>query len=133
MYAGWTLGILAFAGFGLATAVWQMLLASFLVMLFSTFGQVVWMTLMHRLVPTAMLGRVASMDWLVSISLTPLSFALTAPVAAAIGARETLVAAGLIGAVVTAAFLLLPGIRAVEREVALTPHSAVGAGDRAGG
>jgi hypothetical protein len=114
MYGGWTVGILAFVGFGLATAAWQMMLTSFVVMAASTLGQIVWMTLMHRLVPSALLGRVASIDWLVSLSLIPLSYAFTAPVAAAIGARETLLAAGLLGTVVTAAFLLLPGIRDVE-------------------
>ena len=39
-----------------------------------------------------MLGRVSSLDWLISIGLLPLSFALTGPVSAAIGVRETLVA-----------------------------------------
>jgi DHA3 family tetracycline resistance protein-like MFS transporter len=62
-----------------------------------------------------MLGRVSSLDWLISIGLLPLSFALTAPVAAAVGAQTTLVAAGLTGAVVTLAALLLPGMFDVER------------------
>ena len=41
-----------------------------------------------------MLGRVSSLDWLISIGLLPISFAVTGPVAAAIGAQTTLVAAG---------------------------------------
>ena len=61
-----------------------------------------------------MLGRVSSLDWLISIGLLPLSFALTGPVSAAIGAQGTLVAAGVVGAVVTLAALCLPGMRAVE-------------------
>ena len=44
-----------------------------------------------------MLGRVSSLDWLISIGLLPVSFALTAPVAAALGVRATLVGAGLVG------------------------------------
>ncbi len=63
-----------------------------------------------------MLGRVSSLDWLISIGLLPLSFALTAPVSAAMGARETLVVAGVAGAVVTFAGLAVPGVRAVEED-----------------
>ena len=73
-----------------------------------------WATAKQRHVPAAMLGRVSSLDWLISIGLLPLSFALTGPVSAAIGVRATLVAAGVLGAAVTFAALLLPGMRSVE-------------------
>jgi DHA3 family tetracycline resistance protein-like MFS transporter len=62
-----------------------------------------------------MLGRVSSLDWLISIGLLPLSFALTGPVSAAVGAQATLVVAGVAGAAVTLAGLLVPGVRAIER------------------
>lgn len=62
-----------------------------------------------------MLGRVTSLDWLVSISLTPISFAIVGPVAAAVGVRETLIGAGIVGAMITTAFLFLPGMRDLER------------------
>ena len=62
-----------------------------------------------------MLGRVSSLDWLISIGLLPLSFALTAPVAAAFGARATLVGAAVLGAAVTLSAYFLPGMRAIER------------------
>jgi len=65
-------------------------------------------------VPAALLGRVSSLDWLISIGLLPVSFALTGPVSGAIGAQATLVAAGVIGGVVTFAALLLPGMRAID-------------------
>jgi hypothetical protein len=42
------------------------------------------------------------------------SFALTAPVAALIGVRATLVGAAIIGTGATAAALLIPGIRDIE-------------------
>jgi hypothetical protein len=76
----------------------------------------VWVTLKQRHVPASMLGRVSSLDWLISIGLLPLSFALTAPVTEMIGARMTLVGAGVGGAVITFAALFLPGMRDVERE-----------------
>ena len=61
-----------------------------------------------------MLGRVSSLDWLISIGLLPLSFALTAPVAAVVGVRATLIGAAAIGGVFTLAALFLPGMRDIE-------------------
>jgi MFS family permease len=114
MYATWTLATLAVAGYGLASAVWQLMLASLAFNALETAGTIVWATAKQRHVPAALLGRVSSLDWLISIGLLPLSFALTGPVSGAIGARATLIAAGVLGAAVTFAALLLPGMRAVE-------------------
>ena len=84
---------------------------------------IVWATTKQRLVPNRLLGRVSSVDWFVSIGLLPLSFALTGPVAAALGATTTLVWAGVLGASVTVAALFLPGMRATEaRDVALAAN-----------
>jgi MFS family permease len=117
MYLTWTLATLAVAGYGLASAVWQLMLASLAFNALETAGTIVWATAKQRHVPTALLGRVSSLDWLISIGLLPLSFALTGPVSGAIGAQTTLIAAGVLGAVVTFAALLLPGMRAVEGHV----------------
>jgi hypothetical protein len=75
----------------------------------------VWITTKQRLVPGRLLGRVSSFDWFISIGLVPLSYAFTGPVAEVVGARPTLVAAGLLGGAVTLAFLFLPGMRSIER------------------
>ena len=114
MYLAWTLATIAVAGYGLASAVWQLMLASLCFNALETAGTIVWATAKQRHVPAALLGRVSSLDWLISIGLLPVSFALTGPVSAAIGAQTTLVAAGVIGGAVTFAALLLPGMRAVE-------------------
>jgi DHA3 family tetracycline resistance protein-like MFS transporter len=114
MYITWTLATLAIAGYGLATAVWQLMAASLAFNALETAGTIVWATAKQRHVPAALLGRVSSLDWLISIGLLPLSFALTGPVSAAIGVQATLVGAGVLGAVVTFAALLLPGMRDVE-------------------
>jgi MFS family permease len=115
MYLTWSLATLAVAGYGLATGVWQLMLASLAFNALEAAGTVVWATTKHRLVPAALLGRVSSFDWFISIGLLPLSFAATGPVAEAIGAQTTLIAAGLLGSVVTLGFLFLPGMRAIER------------------
>jgi hypothetical protein len=114
MYLAWTAATLAVAGYGLATAVWQLMAACFVFNALETAGTIVWATAKQTHVPTALLGRVSSLDWLISIGLLPLSFALTGPVSEAIGARETLVGAAVLGGVVTFAALFLPGMRAIE-------------------
>ncbi|HYX84870.1 MAG TPA: MFS transporter [Gaiellales bacterium] len=115
IYVAWTLATLAVAGYGLATATWQLMAACLVFNALETAGTIVWATLKQRHVPAPLLGRVSSLDWLISIGLLPISFALTAPVAALTGARVTLVAAGAVGAVITAGALLLPGMLDLDR------------------
>jgi MFS family permease len=124
MYVVWTLATVAVAGYGLASAVWQLMLASLAFNGLETAGTIVWATAKQRHVPPALLGRVSSLDWLISIGLLPLSFALTGPVSGAIGPQATMVGAGLIGGAVTFAALLLPGMRAVEGRGAPAPARA---------
>ena len=121
MYAAWTVATIAVAGYGLGTAVWHLMLASAVFNALETAGTIVWITAKQRHVPSNMLGRVSSLDWLISIGLLPLSFALTGPVSAAIGAQTTLIVAGLAGAAVTLAGLFVPGVRDIERPAAAEP------------
>jgi MFS family permease len=114
MYATWTIATLAVAGYGLATASWQLMVACLLFNALETAGTIVWATIKQRHVPASMLGRVSSLDWLISIGLLPLSFALTAPVAGLVGARATLIGAAAIGGVITLGALFLPGMRDIE-------------------
>ncbi len=115
IYVVWTLATVAVAGYGLATAWWQLMVVSFVFNSLETVGTIVWATMKQRHVPAALLGRVSSLDWLISIGLLPISFALTGPVSALIGAQTTLIVAGLVGGSVTLAALFLPGMRDIER------------------
>ena len=80
IYACWTLATIAVAGYGLASAIWQLMVAAVAFNALETAGTIVWATLKQRHVPRRMLGRVSSLDWLISIGLLPVSFALTGPV-----------------------------------------------------
>jgi MFS family permease len=118
IYLVWTLATLAVAGYGVATAVWQLMLVSVTFNALETAGTIVWATVKQREVPASLLGRVSSLDWLISIGLLPVSLALTGPLSGAIGAQSTLIAAGIVGGAVTLAALYLPGMRTVERGLA---------------
>ena len=114
MYVVWTLATLAVAGYGLSVSVWQLMLACMVFNGLETAGTIVWATAKQRHVPGELLGRVSSLDWLISIGLLPLSFALTGPVSAAIGVRATLIGAGVLGAAITFGALFVRGVRSVE-------------------
>jgi MFS family permease len=115
MYLTWTIATLAIAGYGIANAAWELMLVCLVFNALEAAGTIVWATIKQHHVPGSMLGRVSSLDWLISIGLLPLSFALTAPVAAVFGARATLVGAAALGAAVTLSAFFLPGMRAIER------------------
>jgi len=115
MWGAWCVGDLMFIGLAVANAAWQMCLVAFIAFGLGTAALVVWNTLMNTLVPPELLGRVSSFDWFVSIGLTPLSFAITGPVASVLGARTTLGVSGALGAA-TFLFVFIPGVRNPERE-----------------
>ena len=124
MYVSWTLAEVVLIGYGIVTGVWQAMAITVVRGVGVAVGLIVWTTLMHRLVPTALLGRVSSFDWFVSIGLIPISFAATGPIAGAVGARETLLGAGVIGSALTISFLFLPGMRDTERVRGALPAAA---------
>jgi predicted outer membrane lipoprotein len=126
MFVSWTLGVLMIAGFGLMTELWHALVLSALSAALFEFGGVIWFTLLQQLVPRDLLGRVSSLDWLVSIGLVPLSFALTGPVAGIIGPETTLVVGGILGALLMLSLLFVRGVRDPERQ---PPGSGSGSGD----
>jgi len=115
MYMTWTVATLVIAGYGIANATWELMLVCLVFNALEAAGTIVWATIKQHHVPGSMLGRVSSLDWLISIGLLPLSFALTAPVAAVFGARMTLVGAAALGGAVTLSAFFLPGMRAIER------------------
>jgi len=125
IFLAWAVANLAMTPIGFATSAWQLMLLSVVIVSGLTLGNLIWFTLMGTLVPNEMLGRVSSLDMMVSFSLTPVSNALTGPAAALAGVRNTLLGAGVLGAVVGVAALLVPGVRDPEKaKVSAAPTSA---------
>jgi hypothetical protein len=118
MYLAWALSVASLAGYGVASNEWQAMAIALVSGAAFTVGNITWATLLHTHVPGEVLGRVSALDWLVSIGLTPVSFALAGPAAAALGVEATMIGAGALAASATLSFLLVPGIRDPEREVA---------------
>ena len=114
MYVAWAVGMLMTAGFGIATAIWQAMIFGFVAEGSIALLIVLWYTMLQRLVPRNLLGRVISLDWMISIAGVPISFAIVGPLAAAFGVDATLIGAGVLGAVITIAFMFVRGARDPE-------------------
>ncbi|HET7235128.1 MAG TPA: MFS transporter [Actinomycetota bacterium] len=127
LYVTWAIGMLMTAGFGIVTQLWEAMLVAMIAESCITTLVVIWVTLIQRLVPSELLGRVSSLDWLISTAGVPLSFAVVGPAADAFGADATLIAAGVLGAGITFAFMFYPGARDPERDGSLAEAEAVAA------
>jgi hypothetical protein len=118
MYAVWIPSGLVVAGIGLARGVVALALLYGLVGLLFELGNLIWITLLQERVPARVLGRVSSLDWLISVGTQPIAIAATGPLAAAVGATAVLVVGGLISVPTSVAGLLWPGVRDPDREAA---------------
>jgi DHA3 family tetracycline resistance protein-like MFS transporter len=123
MYACWTLATLAVAGYGLARSTTQLMIACLVFNALEAAGTIIWATIKQLHVPASLLGRVSSLDWLISIGFLPVSFALTAPAAGLIGVRNTLLVAAFVGSAATFGALFIPGMRAIEDTESINTRS----------
>jgi MFS family permease len=131
LYWAWAISAFATIGFGVSGTVWHAMLASFVMESGITILLVLWYTVLQRLVPSSILGRVTSLDWLISVAGVPASFALVGPLAASIGTRGTLILAGAVGGAVILLFLyLVPGARTPERDGSLEAANALAVAER---
>ncbi len=80
---------------------------------FSLFG-IWWETALARHIPAAALSRVSAYDWMGSLALLPVGFAIAGPLAGAFGARNVLG----VGAGLTLAMLMLALVPRSTRELA---------------
>lgn len=103
----WGLGTLPLVVVGFATDVWPIAVGVLLVGICFSAPMVIWGTLLQRRVPPHMLGRVASLDFFVSLVFMPLSMAVAGPVSAAVGIGTTFALAGLLPAVVAVLAIVL--------------------------
>lgn len=90
----WGVGCLPFVVMGMTSHVWVVVACAFVLGAFFSAPMVIWGTLLQRRVPADLLGRVASLDFFVSVSLMPVSMALAGPVSEWIGLRTTFLIAG---------------------------------------
>ena len=111
MNLGWGLACVPFVAIGRAEQVWVVVVSAFAIGALFSAPMVIWGTLLQRRVPPELLGRVASLDFFVSVSLMPVSMAVAGPVSEAIGLTATFTIAGVVpvvAAVVAIVWARLP-------------------------
>ena len=113
-YGAWLLASLMLLIVGLPIGVVGVSLACFIQgAAFSALG-LSWMNTLQEFVPADLLGRVSSLDYLVSAGLMPIGYGLAGIAADRFGASLVFVLGGAIAASIIALGLLHPAIRAVD-------------------
>lgn len=90
----WGLGNLPIIAIGYTSSFPLMAFASFIIGVTSGAAMVIWGTLLQRRVPSAMLGRVSSLDFFVSLVFMPVSMALAGPLSKVISIETIYLVAG---------------------------------------
>jgi len=103
-------GVLAL---GLSNGVPLAAAAAFVIWAGITAGNLIWFVTMQERVPPSLMGRVSALDWMLSLSASPLGIVAGSVVAAAAGVRLTLVAGSAI-VVASAGVALFPRVRSLE-------------------
>jgi predicted MFS family arabinose efflux permease len=100
---------------GLAAPVWAIAVIAFAGSAGLSVSDSVWFTALQSHIPREQIGRISSFDWLGSIALNPLGFALVGPLAAASSPEAVLVGAAVLMLASSAAILAVPSVRALPR------------------
>jgi MFS family permease len=113
-YGAWLLASLALLTMGLPLPVVVVSVASFIQGAALEVLGLAWMNSLQEFVPADLLGRVSSIDYLVSSAFLPIGFGLAGILADRLGASLIFVLGGAIAALVIVLGLLHPTIRAVD-------------------
>lgn len=109
---------------GLAPSVWVLCLVGLLAGVGLTCTDILWFVTFQQRIPEHLLSRLSSFDWLGSIALNPIGYALVGPLSGAIGVPATLYGAAAVNAAVSLVVAASPsvrGIRASEVEPLAAP------------
>ncbi|MGD9620182.1 MAG: tetracycline efflux MFS transporter Tet(V) [Mycolicibacterium sp.] len=111
MMTVWGLGTLPLAVLGFTSSFTVMAAATFVVGVTDGAGMVIWGTLLMRRVPSAMLGRVSSLDFFVSLAFMPVSFAIVGPLSKVVSMQSIFLVAGVAPVLLAAIALWAAGMR----------------------
>ena len=116
MWGGWAISAIGVVVLSLAPSVWVAGACMLVITGTLMYGNVLWSPMLQELVPPELLGRVSSVDWLVSLSLSPLGVLVGGAAAGVIGTRSTLLIAGCVS-FAACGILFVPGVRDPERRL----------------
>ena len=117
----WGVGCIPLVLIGYTNQLWLMAVALFVCGFAFSAATVIWGTLLQRRVPSALLGRVSSLDFFVSLAVMPISMAIAGPVGVAIGIPIAFVIAGAVPTVLAVAAIVLARMPKDEIDNPLDP------------
>ncbi|HXZ82747.1 MAG TPA: MFS transporter [Acidimicrobiales bacterium] len=117
MWSSWALAAAALTLIGLAPDVFVVAALGAVAFGLLQYANMLWNTMMQQLVPSEMLGRASSVDWLFSMCLSPIGLLLAGVAAGAIGVRPAIAGGGLLAAAM-ALVVFIPGVRDPQRGLA---------------
>ena len=97
MWLVWSAAAIVNVGYGLAPSAWTACIFLVLVGPLLMSGQIIWESMLQSEVPRELLGRVSSVDWMISMALAPIGIAVAGVVAGIAGVRPTIVVPSVIG------------------------------------
>lgn len=114
MMTMWGLGSVPLVMVGITSSFPLMAAATFIVGVTDGAGMVIWGTLLQRRVPSAMLGRVSSLDFFVSLAFMPVSFAIAGPLSKVVSMETIFMAAGALPVLLAAVAVVAARMRSDE-------------------
>lgn len=116
MWLSWSAEGIFIVLLGLSPTIWMATIFVCVVGACGSYGNVLWFPTMQETVPPELLGRVSSLDWLLSLAMAPLGTVLGGALAGIVGVRVTLVLGGIVAAC-TGSVLFLPGVRDLDHDM----------------
>jgi predicted MFS family arabinose efflux permease len=99
---------------GLAVPVWAIAAVAFVAAIGLSIAGSVWFTALQTNIPAEQIGRISSFDWLGSIALNPIGYALVGPLAAATSSEVVLIGCAALMTLTTLTVLAIPSVRALR-------------------
>lgn len=128
----WTICTAAGFVFAVATNYWEAIAFPVIASPFIIMGNVIWESLMQSEIPRELLGRASSVDWFVSLGLSPVGLVVAGSMASAIGIRTYF---GVMSAVTIVPGLLILASRSINEidagRVRAGPAGALSPGEAA--
>jgi MFS family permease len=110
----WTVGSLAGLIVGVSTNFWEVIIFPMTASVTIIFGNVIWESLMQSEVPRELLGRATSVDWFVSLGVSPLGLVVAGEIANYVGVRTYFIAISIVSAIPGVFILLSKKANAID-------------------
>ncbi len=130
MWLYWSIGSLAALVMGVATNFWEVEIFPIVVSPMIIFGNVIFESMMQTEVPRELLGRASSVDWFVSLGVSPLGLVIASQIANVVGVRSYFVIFAIICVLPGAWIMISKKINAVDAARLSPAPAAALASDR---